>query len=133
MTRNEKRETRAEKRRLEPAAGRREFAEASPAWRRYDGARQRLLLTVHVQPNARRNACAGLHGDALKVKIAAPAVDNQANAALIEFLSAALEVSRSALSIRAGMTGRRKSIEIAGGPALLAGIDKLSTGAATGA
>jgi uncharacterized protein (TIGR00251 family) len=60
-----------------------------------------------------------LHGDALKVRIAAPAVDNKANAALIEFLSETLGVSRSSITIRHGATSRRKVVEVTGGPELL--------------
>lgn len=60
-----------------------------------------------------------MHGDALKVKVAAPAVDNKANAALIEFLSAALGVPRSAITIRHGATSRRKVVEVSGGPELM--------------
>jgi len=87
-------------------------------WLRYDGAARRLTLTLHIQPNARKSTIAGVHGDALKVRIAAPAVDNKANAALIEFLSETLEVPRSAITIRHGATGRRKVLDIVGGPEL---------------
>lgn len=87
-----------------------------PQWASYDAAARRLTLALHVQPNARRSEIAGRHGDALKVRIAAPAVDNRANAALIEFLSAALAVPKAAVLIRHGATGRRKVVEISGGP-----------------
>jgi uncharacterized protein len=88
-------------------------------WCRYDPSARRLSLTLHIQPNARKSEVAGLHGDALKLRIAAPAMDNKANAALIEFLSETLEVPRSAITIRHGATGRRKVVEIAGGPELM--------------
>jgi hypothetical protein len=45
-------------------------------------------------------------------------VDNKANAALIEFLAGLLSVPKSAITIRHGATGRRKLIEIIGGPEL---------------
>ena len=89
-----------------------------PTWLRYDPAAQRLSLTLHAQPNAKQSRIAGLHGDALKVSVAAPAVDNKANAELIEFLSEALGVSKSSIVIRHGATGRRKVVEITGGPEL---------------
>jgi uncharacterized protein (TIGR00251 family) len=89
------------------------------AWFRYDAAAQRLTLTLHVQPGAKRSGVAGPHGDALKVRIAAPAVDNQANAALVGYLSGALGVPKSAISIRRGATGRRKVVDISGGPELV--------------
>lgn len=89
------------------------------SWCRHDAAAQRLVLNLHVQPGARKSEIAGLHGDALKIRIAAPAVDNKANAALIEFLSDALEVPKSALVIRHGATGRRKVVEVSGDSGLL--------------
>jgi uncharacterized protein len=94
-------------------------------WLFYDTASRRISLTVRVQPNARRSEIAGLHGDALKIRIAAPAVDNKANAALVEFLGEALGVPRSAIVIRHGATGRRKVLEIAGGPELVTKLGKL--------
>ncbi len=94
-------------------------------WCRYDAAARQLTLTLHVQPNARRSAIAGFHGDALKIRIAAPAVDNKANAALIEFLSETLAVPKSAIAIRRGATSRRKVVEITGGPELAARLSKL--------
>ena len=81
-------------------------------WYRYNAAARCYSLTLHVQPGARKSQIAGLHGDALKIRIAAPAVDNRANAALIEFLSRTLEVPRSAIAIRRGESGRRKVLDI---------------------
>lgn len=78
-----------------------------------------------MQPNARRSEVAGFHGDALKVRIAAPAADNKANAELIEFLSKTLEVSKSAIAIRRGATSRHKVVEITGGPELAARLEAL--------
>jgi uncharacterized protein (TIGR00251 family) len=95
-------------------------------WCRHDAAAQRLTLSLHVQPGARKNQLVGLHGGALKVKIAAPAADNRANAALIAFLSDVLGVSKSAISIAHGATGRRKVVEIAGGPDLAAKLEALA-------
>ncbi|HKA38180.1 MAG TPA: DUF167 domain-containing protein [Burkholderiales bacterium] len=87
-------------------------------WLRYDAPGGRLTLTLHIQPNARKSSIVGVHGDALKVRVAAPAVDNKANAALIEFLGETLGVPRSAVNIRQGATSRRKIIEITGGSEL---------------
>jgi hypothetical protein len=97
-----------------------------PTWLRYDAAARRLSLTLYAQPNARKCQFAGLHGDALKVRIAAPAVDNKANAALIEFLSEALGVPRSTITLRQGATGRRKIVEITGGPELMTRLRALA-------
>ena len=94
-------------------------------WFSYNTATQRLTLTLHVQPNARRNEITGLHGDALKVKIAAPATDNKANAALIAILGETLDITKSAITIRHGATSRRKVVEITGGPELVSKIANL--------
>jgi len=94
-------------------------------WLSYDAALRRVSLTVHIQPSARRNEIVGLQGEALKIKVAAPPVDNKANAALIDLLSETLGVPRSAIGIRHGMTGRRKRVEITGGPELAARLSKL--------
>jgi len=95
-------------------------------WLRHDAAAQRLTLSLHVQPGARKNELVGLHGGALKVKIAAPAADNRANAALIAFLSETLGIQKSAIVIRHGATGRRKVIEIAGGEELAKRLNALA-------
>lgn len=94
-------------------------------WLRYDPVARRLTLTLHVQPNAAKSAFAGLHGDALKVRIAAPPADNRANAELVDYLGEALGVPKSAVAIRHGATGRRKVVEIAGGPELAAKLGEL--------
>lgn len=81
-------------------------------WHRYQAGTARLTLQIHAQPNAKTTGAAGLHGDALKVRIAAPAVDDKANAVLLAWLAAALQLPRSALKIRSGATSRRKVVEI---------------------
>lgn len=62
----------------------------------------------------------------MKIKVAAPAVDNKANAALVGFLSEMLAVSKSAIVIRHGATGRRKIIEITGGPEIVQRVEALA-------
>ena len=73
-----------------------------------------VRLSVHVQPRASRSEIAGLHGDALKVRLAAPPVDGAANEALVELLADALAVPRRAVRIRAGQSSRAKIVEIDG-------------------
>ncbi|MEK6592796.1 MAG: DUF167 domain-containing protein [Pseudomonadota bacterium] len=84
------------------------------AWCRFNAAARRLTLNVHVQPNSKTSGIAGLHGNALKIRIAAPAVDDKANAALVDFLHRLLDLPTSRISIRHGAKGRRKIVEIAG-------------------
>jgi uncharacterized protein len=70
-------------------------------------------LLVHVVPNAARTACAGLHDGALRVRLAAPALEGRANAALVAWLAEALGLPRRAVQLVAGETGRRKRLRIA--------------------
>ncbi len=84
-------------------------------WRREEGtgAAHALVLTLHVQPGARRTEIAGVHGDALKVRLAAPPVDGKANALLLRYLAAAFGVPQRAVTLRHGETSRRKIVRIA--------------------
>jgi uncharacterized protein (TIGR00251 family) len=74
----------------------------------------RITLTLHIQPGAKKTEFAGRHGDALKIRLAAPPVDGKANAALVSFIAEALGLPRSAVSLKSGQTSRRKVLEIAG-------------------
>ena len=71
-------------------------------------------LAVWVQPRASKTEVAGRHGDAIKIRIAAPPVDGAANEELIRFLAERLCVPRRAIQLKAGATGRRKTVEIVG-------------------
>ncbi len=70
-------------------------------------------LTIHVQPGASHSALAGEHGDALKVRIHARAVEGAANAALTEFLADTLGVPRRQVRLLRGDKSRRKTLWIA--------------------
>jgi uncharacterized protein (TIGR00251 family) len=72
----------------------------------------KITLTLHIQPGAKKTEVAGLYGDALKIRLAAPPVDGKANAALIAFVADRLGVARSAVSLKSGQTSRRKVIEV---------------------
>jgi uncharacterized protein len=71
-------------------------------------------ITVHVQPNAGRNAVVSLDDGILRVKIAAPPVEGKANQQLIIFLSKVLNLRKSDISIDKGTTGRNKLLTIVG-------------------
>jgi uncharacterized protein (TIGR00251 family) len=71
-------------------------------------------IVAHVVPRAKRSEVAGVHGDAVRVRVAAPPADGAANAELLRFLAERLGVSRSAVRIVAGATSRRKVIEVDG-------------------
>jgi len=71
-------------------------------------------LVVHVVPRARVTAVAGRHGDAIKIRIAAPPANGAANAELTRFLAERLGVPRSAVTLVSGATARRKAVSIEG-------------------
>jgi uncharacterized protein (TIGR00251 family) len=73
-----------------------------------------VRFAVRVQPRASRCEVAGVHGDALKLRLAAPPVDGAANDALVALLADELGVSRGAIRIVTGGAGRSKVIEVAG-------------------
>jgi uncharacterized protein len=74
----------------------------------------RVRFSVRVQPRASRDEVSGVHGDALKIRLAAPPVDGAANDALVNFLSALFAVPRRSVRILAGESSRSKLIEIDG-------------------
>ena len=73
-----------------------------------------VIFSLRVQPRARKDEIAGEMGGALKVRLQAPAVENRANEALVEFLAGLLKTSKSAVSILSGERSRTKRIEIRG-------------------
>ena len=73
-----------------------------------------MILQLHVQPGARVSEFAGRHGERIKVRLAARAVDRKANEALIEFLAAHYGVAKRDVRIVAGLKSRRKRVVIEG-------------------
>lgn len=71
-----------------------------------------LQITVHVQPGAKTTSCAGIHGDALKIRLHAPPVDGKANQALITWLAKTLGCPQNAIELIRGQTSRRKTLSI---------------------
>jgi uncharacterized protein len=69
---------------------------------------------VWVQPRASQDEIAGEMGGALKVRLRAPAVEDRANEALMEFLAQLLKTPRSAVRILSGDRSRTKRMEIRG-------------------
>lgn len=73
-----------------------------------------IRLTLHVQPGARKSEISGEHGDALKVRLAAPPVEGKANAALLLWLAQYLQVPCKAVSLLSGERNRHKVVAIHG-------------------
>jgi uncharacterized protein len=88
-----------------------------------------LLLHLLVQPRASRNELAGLHNNALKLRLTTPPVEGRANKAVIAFLAKQLHLPKKALTITSGLQSREKQILIRGCTAeavrqLVAGQDR---------
>ncbi len=79
-----------------------------------DPARGAVTFSVRVQPRASRDEIAGIIDGAMKIRLCAPAVENRANEALVEFLASVLKTSKSAVRIRSGEQSRIKRVEIIG-------------------
>jgi hypothetical protein len=73
-----------------------------------------IRLRLHVQPKASRYALAGVHGDALKVRVTAPPVEGAANQALVRFLAEQLQVPPRAVRVESGARGRSKVVTVEG-------------------
>lgn len=69
-----------------------------------------VLITLYVQPRSSKNEIKGLHGDALKLRITAPPVDDAANRMCIEFLAKYLGLPKSSLEIISGKNSRKKKL-----------------------
>lgn len=71
-------------------------------------------LAIKAVPNAPRSAVVGWLGDALKIKVHAPAVEGRANEELCRFLAEALDLPRRAVTVATGNTSRQKRVQIDG-------------------
>ena len=83
-----------------------------PAWRRV-GADGSITLDIYCQPGAKRTEVAGRYGTAIKIRLAAPAIEGRANQALVAFLAESFGVPRRNVVLIRGETGRAKTVRIA--------------------
>ena len=70
-------------------------------------------LAVHAQPGAKRSEVAGVHGDRLKIRIAAPALDGRANEALTAFVAGRLGIPKNRVTVAKGAQSREKLVAVA--------------------
>jgi hypothetical protein len=82
----------------------------STSWYSWQG--EDLILRCHLQPKASRDEISGLHGDSVKIRIAAPPIEGRANAALVKFLAKTFGVAKRDVSIISGELGREKRVRI---------------------
>jgi hypothetical protein len=73
-----------------------------------------VLLRLHVQPGAGRSAVVGRHGDALKVRVAAPPREGRANAACVALVATTLGVKEAAVELVSGQASRSKRVRVRG-------------------
>ncbi|OGQ35506.1 MAG: YggU family protein [Deltaproteobacteria bacterium RIFCSPHIGHO2_12_FULL_43_9] len=73
-----------------------------------------VRLSLYLQPRASKNEIVGFFEDSIKIRIAAPPVENEANIELINFLSGLLKIKKQSISILHGAKGRRKVVDIIG-------------------
>ena len=83
-----------------------------PEWYRRDG--ETITLTLHVQPGAKSSEIAGLHGDALKIRLAAPPVEGRANEALQKFIAELFAVTMRQVELKQGAQSRHKVVAVSG-------------------
>ena len=76
-----------------------------------DGA---IVLRLHVQPGAGRTSVVGRHGDALKVKVAAPPEHGRANDAVVALVAGITGVKEAQVTLVAGETSRTKRVRVTG-------------------
>ncbi|SDH67335.1 DUF167 family protein [Nitrosomonas sp. Nm132] len=81
------------------------------SWYRSDG-NHSLILTLYIQPGAKHTASVGLHGNALKIKLSAPPIEDKANKALLKFLAERFQVPLRQVSLKQGAQSRYKIVEI---------------------
>lgn len=80
-------------------------------WKTIDGACE---IIVRVVPGAKKSAVADATGEALRIRLAAPAVEGKANAELVRFVAEWFGVRQSAVEIVSGSTSRTKRVRVAG-------------------
>lgn len=83
-----------------------------PEWYRRTG--ENITLTLHVQPGAKQTTVAGLHGDALKIRLAAPPIEGRANEALLRFIADFFKVPLRDVELKQGGQSRHKRVEVRG-------------------
>ncbi len=69
-------------------------------------------IEIRVQPRASRNTISGMRAGILRIRVTAPPVDGQANAAAIALLAQALDVPKSAITLVRGASSREKTLAV---------------------
>lgn len=75
-----------------------------------------MIIRVRVIPNAEHSEVMGRVGSIVRVRVASPAVEGEANTELVEFLAEFFGVKKSGVSILRGEKGKEKTVQIEGRP-----------------
>ncbi len=67
-------------------------------------------MVLYVQPGAKRTEVIGLHGDALKIRLAAPPIEGRANGALLRFIADSFNVQLRNVELKQGTLSRHKLV-----------------------
>ncbi len=86
-----------------------------------------LTLYCHVQPGARQNQLSGLYDNCLKVQLKTPPIEGKANKALISYLAKLWGIPKSKISIKRGLSSRRKTLLITDLAEIPSDLSKLSS------
>jgi hypothetical protein len=81
-------------------------------WYRLNG--DCITLTLHVQPGAKQTTIGGLHGNALKIRLAAPPIEGRANEALLRFIADLFVVPLRNVTLKQGEQSRHKRVDVRG-------------------
>jgi uncharacterized protein (TIGR00251 family) len=73
-----------------------------------------ITLTLHIQPGAKRTEVSGLHGTALKIRLAAPPIEGRANEALLNFIAVSFDIPLRQVELKQGGQSRHKVVAITG-------------------
>jgi len=96
------------------------------AWYQWEG--ERLILTVRVQPNAKKDEVGALMCECqvhyVKIRITALPVDGKANKHLIKYLASVFKVPQSAIALLSGKSARLKRVSIMSPKRLITGIQR---------
>jgi uncharacterized protein (TIGR00251 family) len=86
------------------------------SWYRREG--ESIVLVLHVQPGAKRSEISGLHGEALKIRLAAPPIEGRANEALLRFIADKFDVPQREVELLRGGQSRHKMVKVTGSAVL---------------
>ena len=81
-------------------------------WFRHSG--DTVNLTLYIQPGAKHSEISGLHGAALKIRLAAPPVEGRANKALQKFIAKLFAVPLCQVALKQGAQSRHKVVAVSG-------------------